>query len=112
MSDLKIVVPGQLFLAEISTAQVPILLGAGGLFANSGNVCTITFNAAHGLTFNPAAATAPNYFIQFSGVTAQTGVGTLNGPIFRILSFIVLGAILVGISFAYTRYREVLKTYL
>ena len=33
-------------------------------------------------------------------------------PIFRIVSFIVLGAILVGISFAYTRYREVLKTYL
>ena len=36
------------------------------------------------------------------------GVETL----YRILSFIVLGAILLVVSFAYTKYREVLKRYI
>jgi hypothetical protein len=34
----------------------------------------------------PAAGTLPNFFVTFTGVTAMTGVGTFNGPIFRILS--------------------------
>lgn len=84
--DIKIPVQGLQFQSELTTTQVPIALGAGGLFAVSNNVATITFNAAHGLTLTPAAGTLANYFIQFNGVTAQTGVGTLNGPIFRILS--------------------------
>lgn len=86
MSDVKLPVDGLMFQGELSTTQVPIALGAGGLFAVANNIATITFNAAHGLTLTPAAGTLANYFIQFSGVTAQTGVGTLNGPIFRILS--------------------------
>jgi hypothetical protein len=86
MSDLKIAVPGTTFQAEQTITQVPIALGAGGLFVAANNLATITFNAAHGLTLTPAAGTPPNYFITFNGVTAQTGVGTLNGPIFRILS--------------------------
>ena len=32
--------------------------------------------------------------------------------IYRIFSFIVLGAILLGVSFVYTRYRHQLKRYL
>ena len=36
------------------------------------------------------------------------GVETL----YRILSFIVLGAILLLVSFAYTKYREVIKRYI
>lgn len=84
--DVKIPVQGLQFQAELSTTQVPIALGAGGLFAVANNIATITFNAAHGLTLTPAAGTLANYFIQFSGASAQTGVGTLNGPIFRILS--------------------------
>jgi hypothetical protein len=86
MSTIKSPVAGLQFQAELTTTQVPIALGAGGLFAVANNVATITFNAAHGLTLTPAAGTLANYFIQFNGVTAQTGVGTLNGPIFRILS--------------------------
>lgn len=84
--DIKIPVAGLQFQSELSTTQVPIALGAGGTFAVSNNIATITFNAAHGLTLNPAAGTLANYFVQFNGVTAQTGVGTLNGPIFRILA--------------------------
>lgn len=85
MSDNKIVVPGQMYLPELTTVQVPIASGAG-TFAVANNIATITFAAAHGLTFTPAAGTMPNYFIQFTGFAAQTGVGTLNGPIFRILA--------------------------
>ena len=85
MSELKIAVPGQVFQTELSTTQVPIASGAGNI-AVANNIATITFAGAHGLTFNPAAGTMANYFIQFAGITAQTGIGTLNGPIFRILS--------------------------
>jgi hypothetical protein len=84
--DMKLPVQGLQFQAELTTTQIPVALGAGGLFAVANNIATITFNAAHGLTLTPAAGTLANYFIQFSGATAQTGVGTLNGPIFRILS--------------------------
>lgn len=86
MPDQKIPVQGLNFQSELSTTQVPIALGAGGAFAVANNIATITFNAAHGLTLTPAAGTLANYFIQFNTVSAQTGVGTLNGPIFRILS--------------------------
>jgi hypothetical protein len=85
MSDLKIVVPGAVFLTELATTQVPVASGAG-TFSATNNIATITFAGAHGLTFTPAAGTAPNFFVQFTGFAAQTGVGTLNGPIFRILA--------------------------
>src|SRR5215469_16105447 len=84
--DIKIPVDGLVFQPELSTTQVPIALGAGGLFAAANNIATITFNAAHGLTLNPVAGTMPNYFVTFNGVTGQTGVGTLNGPVFPILA--------------------------
>jgi hypothetical protein len=85
MSDLKIAVPGEIFQTELATTQVPIT-GTGGTFAVANNIATITTAAPHGLTFSPAAGTMPNFFVTFAGVTAQTGVGTLNGPIFRILA--------------------------
>lgn len=86
MSDTKLPLPGgaEFLQPELSTTQVPISSGAGSCaFAN--NICTMTFAAAHGLTMAPAAGTMPNYFIQFSGATAQSGTGSINGPIFRIL---------------------------
>lgn len=86
MSDLKIAVPGYVYGLEETTTQVPVALGASGAFAVSNNIATITFTSAHGLTFQPAAGTMPNFFIAFTGVTGQTGIGTLIGPIFRILS--------------------------
>lgn len=85
MSDTKIFVPGLEFQSELQTTQVPIASGAGSIaFAN--NIATVNFAAAHGLTFTPAAGTLPNYFVQFTGITGQTGVGTMVGPIFRILA--------------------------
>jgi hypothetical protein len=87
MSDTKLGLPGgaDFLQPELSTTQVPISSGAGTCaFAN--NICTMTFAAVHGLTMAPSAGVMPNYFIQFSGATAQSGVGTINGPIFRILS--------------------------
>jgi hypothetical protein len=87
MSDTKLGLPGgaDFIQPELSTTQVPISSGAGSCaFAN--NICTMTFAGAHGLTMAPAAGTMPNYFIQFSGATAQSGTGTINGPIFRILA--------------------------
>jgi hypothetical protein len=87
MSDLKISVPGLDYFPEQSTTQFVIPAGGGATFANSGNICTITTNAAHGLTFSPAANTLPNYFIQFAtAATVLTGTGILLGQIFRILS--------------------------
>jgi hypothetical protein len=86
MAESKIAVPGEVFLTELKTTQVPVALGASGAFAVSGNIATITFTAAHGLTFTPAAGTAANFFGTFTGVTGQTGIGTLNGPIFRLLA--------------------------
>lgn len=83
--DNKIALPGAIFQVELSTTQVPIAVGAG-TFTVANNIATLTFAAAHGLTFTPAAGVAPNYFFQMNGATAQTGVGTLNGPIFRILA--------------------------
>ena len=86
MAELKIAVPGYVFLPELTTVQVPIAMGASGAGASANNILTLTFTAAHGLTFTPAAGTLPNYFVQLAGVTGMTGTGNLNGPIFRILS--------------------------
>lgn len=83
--DTKLFVPGLEFQTELQTTQVPVASGAGSI-AVSNNIATITFAGAHGLTMTPAAGTLPNYFCTFTGVTAQTGIGTLNGPIFRILA--------------------------
>jgi hypothetical protein len=87
MSDTKIGLPGgaDFLQPELSTTQVPVASGAGTI-ALANNIATVTFAGAHGLTMAPAAGTMPNFFVTFTGVTAQTGVGTLNGPIFRILA--------------------------
>ncbi len=85
MSDTKLFVPGLEFQTELQTTQVPIASGAGS-FAAANNIATITFAAAHGLTMTPAAGTLPNFFVQFTGFTGMAGVGTLNGPIFRLLA--------------------------
>jgi hypothetical protein len=86
MSLLRLGTPGLDLQPALTTTQVPIAGGAGGLFSNSGNLCTITTNAAHGLTFNPSAGVMPNYFVTFAGVTGQTGVGSLISNVFRILT--------------------------
>jgi hypothetical protein len=87
MSDLKIAVGGLDYLAEQTTTQFVIPAGAGATFSAANNIATITFNAAHGLTFSPAANVLPNYFIQFGGSTSGlTGTGILVGNTFRILS--------------------------
>lgn len=79
----------QLLPPKWSITQETIALGASGTFANSNNICTLTFTSAHGLSQAgaPGAGGAPNnWFISFTGASAQTGVGTLNGNYFRILS--------------------------
>lgn len=86
MAIVKSPVQGLQFQSELTTTQIPVALGASGVYAAANNIATLTFTAAHGLTLTPAAGTLANYFFQLSGATAQTGVGTLNGPIFRILS--------------------------
>lgn len=85
MSTGKIVTAGLVFQAEQTTTQVPVASGAGSI-AVANNIATITTAGVHGLTFTPAANILPNFFVQLTGVTAMTGVGTLNGPIFRILA--------------------------
>lgn len=87
MADIKIGIPGgaDFLQPELSTTQVPVASGAGSI-AVSNNIATVTHAAAHGLTMTPSAGTMPNYFVQLTGVTGQTGVGTLNGPIFRLLA--------------------------
>jgi len=87
MSDLKIAVGGLDYFPEQSTTQFVIPAGAGATFSAANNIATITFNAAHGLTFNPSANVLPNYFIKFGGSTSGlTGTGILVGNVFRILS--------------------------
>jgi hypothetical protein len=85
MSVLRLGTPGLDLQPALTTTQVPIA-GTGGTFANSGNLCTITTGAAHGLTFNPSAGVMPNYFVTFAGITGQSGVGSLISNVFRILS--------------------------
>ena len=80
MSELKIGIPGgaDFLQPELSTTQVPVPAGAGATFAFANNIGTITTNAAHGLTAAPSAGTMPNFFIQITGASAQTGTGTLR----------------------------------
>ncbi len=90
MSDLKLAVPGTVYQLELSTAQFAILYSANAwTYAQvaATNIATITTTSAHGLTPIYTAGTLPNFFVSFGGnITGQTGVGTLIGNFFRILS--------------------------
>ncbi len=87
MSLLRLPVPGLDLQSELSISQFVIPAGAGATFSASGNICTFTTNAAHGLTLNPSAGVPPNYFVTFGGSTSGiSGTGVLIGNIFRILS--------------------------
>jgi hypothetical protein len=94
MSLLRLPYAGLDLQALQTITQFVIPSGAGGLFSNAnsatlsqGGVCTITTNAAHGLTFNPSAGVPPNYFVTFGGSTsAITGTGVLINNVFRILT--------------------------
>lgn len=86
MPILRLPTPGLDLDGAITISSVAVAAGVSGLFANSGNLCTITTTAAHGLTLNPAAGVAPNYYVTFTGATGQTGVGSINSNIFRILT--------------------------
>jgi hypothetical protein len=87
MSDIRLPVQGSDFFAEQTIAQFVIPAGAGATFSAANNIGTITFNAAHGLTLNPAANVPPNYYISFGGSTSGlTGTGVLVGNVFRILT--------------------------
>ena len=87
MSELRLPVAGLDFFPEQTITQFTIPAGAGATFAAANNIGTITFNAAHGLTLQPASNVPPNYFITFGGANTVTGgTGTLIGNIFRILS--------------------------
>lgn len=85
MGLLRLPTPGFDYQPQLTLTQIPIVLAAGSL-ANSGNILTVTTAGAHGLTLNPAAGVPPNYFVSFIGTSAPTGVGILNGNIFRILT--------------------------
>lgn len=89
MSDQKIAVGGVVYQLEQSTTAVPIAYSGNNftltLPTAPGGIATLTFTSATTLTFAPAAGTMPNFFFTLTGATGQTG-GTLNGPIFRILS--------------------------
>jgi hypothetical protein len=72
---------------EWTVTQFVIPAGAGATFSATNNIATITTNAAHGLTMNPAAGVLPNYYVTFAGTTSGlSGTGILVGNIFRILS--------------------------
>lgn len=87
MSMLRLGYAGLDLESQLTITQIPVPAGAGATFANSGNICTFTSNAAHGLTLNPAAGVPPNYFVTFGGSTSGiTGTGVLINNIFRILS--------------------------
>jgi hypothetical protein len=87
MSDQRLPVAGLDFFPEQTISQFVIPAGAGATFAAASNIATITTNAAHGLTLNPAANVPPNYFVSFGGSSsAMTGTGILVGNIFRILT--------------------------
>jgi hypothetical protein len=80
-------VVGSNYLPELTITQFVIPAGVGATYTAANNIATFTTNAAHGLTFNPAAGVPPNYFVTFGGSTsAPSGTGVLVGNIFRILS--------------------------
>lgn len=87
MSELRLPISGLDFFPEQTISQFVIPAGAGATFTAANNIATITFNAAHGLTLQPAANVPPNYLISFGGSTSGvTGTGVLVNNIFRILS--------------------------
>jgi hypothetical protein len=87
MSELRLPIAGRDFFPEQTISQFTIPAGAGATFAAANNIATITFNAAHGLTLQPAAGVPPNYLITFGGaITVTGGTGTLINNVFRILS--------------------------
>ncbi len=87
MSDTRFGVYGSDLQTLQTITQFVIPAGAGATFAAAGNIGTVTFNAAHGLTYNPSAGVPPNYYITFGGSTSGlTGTGVLVGNYFRILS--------------------------
>ena len=87
MTDAKMGVVGLNYLAEQTITQFVIPAGAGATFAAANNICTFTTNAAHGLTFSPAAGVPANYYVTFGGTATVTGgTGVLVGNIFRVLS--------------------------
>jgi uncharacterized membrane protein len=99
----------------LAIALVALLI----FYSVSGNVLTIAW-AVEGLAVTAAGFVLRERTLRLSGLglialcLVKGIVIDLAGidAIFRIVSFIVLGAILVGISFAYTRYRDVLKSYI
>lgn len=74
--------------AEQTITQFVIPAGAGATFSAASNgICTITTNAAHGLTMTPSGTALPNYYVTFGGSTSGlSGTGILIGNYFRILS--------------------------
>jgi hypothetical protein len=72
---------------ELSTTQIAITNAANAFtWAIANNIATVTTATPHGLTFAPSAGVMPNYFVTFASVTITGGTGTVNGPVFRILS--------------------------
>jgi hypothetical protein len=91
MSILDIALAGSVYQTEQSTSQFAILASANAwtfTIPTAGvPIALITTTSAHGLTFTPTAGTMPNFFVTFAGnITAQTGIGTIIGNTFRILS--------------------------
>jgi hypothetical protein len=78
--------PGELESTLWSITQEQLAAATMSTYAVSNNIATLTYAAAHGLTWSPSAGVPPNFFLTFSGFSAQTGVGTLNGNYFRILA--------------------------
>lgn len=95
MGEIKLPVPGIEFLQEVQTAQIAISNATNAqTYAFANNICTVTFAAAHGITnaftagSGATPSTLPNYYFLFGGtaMTGLTGIGILQGPIFRILT--------------------------
>src|ERR1700690_548492 len=91
MSDLKIAVAGAAYEPELSTVQFAILASVNAWTFSIPTagvpIALITTTTPHGLTFTPTAGTLPNFYVGFQGnITAQTGVGTIIGNTFRILT--------------------------
>jgi hypothetical protein len=95
MSQEKMPIIGQEWLQEVQTTQIAIINSTNAMTLSfSGNICTVSFATAHGITSaftagsGTTASVLPNYYFLFGGTafTGVTGTGTLTGPIFRILS--------------------------
>ena len=95
------------------------LLAALLYYSVAGNVLTIAW-AAEGLAVTAAGFLVRERVLRLAGL-ALIAVCLVKGfaidlqgvdPIYRIISFIVLGMILVGISFVYTKYRHLIRPYI